>query len=92
MATRSQKGWGGRRRFLFRRRKYCKFCESKTKWIDHKDVKVGMPVKLSIENVDEELKLPLFRPVNEISIMVPLVNRCSGDLRMVFIIGLSTHR
>jgi uncharacterized OB-fold protein len=30
--------------------------------IDHKDVKIGMPVKLSIENVDEELKLPLFRP------------------------------
>lgn len=30
---------GGRRRFLFRRRKYCKFCEAKVKWIDHKDVK-----------------------------------------------------
>ena len=29
----------GRRRFLFRRRKYCKFCEAKTKWIDHKDMK-----------------------------------------------------
>ena len=23
---------------------------------------IGMPVKLSIENVDEEMKLPLFRP------------------------------
>jgi uncharacterized OB-fold protein/acyl dehydratase len=32
--------------------------------IDHKNVKIGMPVKLSIENVDEELKLPLFRPAN----------------------------
>ena len=30
---------GGRRRFLFRRRKYCKFCEEKSKWIDHKDLK-----------------------------------------------------
>ena len=35
-----QRGGGfGRRRFLFRRRKYCKFCEAKTKWIDHKDMK-----------------------------------------------------
>ena len=32
-------GGGARRRFLFRRRKYCKFCESKAKWIDHKDMK-----------------------------------------------------
>jgi small subunit ribosomal protein S18 len=24
---------------LFRRRKYCKFCELKAEWIDHKDVK-----------------------------------------------------
>jgi small subunit ribosomal protein S18 len=40
MATRSRGKWGGgRRRFLFRRRKYCKFCEAKAKWIDHKDVK-----------------------------------------------------
>jgi small subunit ribosomal protein S18 len=39
MAMKSRGGWGGRRRFLFRRRKYCKFCESKAKWIDHKDVK-----------------------------------------------------
>jgi small subunit ribosomal protein S18 len=30
---------GGRRRFLFRRRKYCKFCENKTRWIDYKDIK-----------------------------------------------------
>jgi len=30
---------GGRQRFLFRRRKYCKFCELKTEWIDHKDLK-----------------------------------------------------
>ena len=30
---------GPRRRFLFRRRKYCKFCESKAEWIDHKDLK-----------------------------------------------------
>ena len=29
----------GRRRFLFRRKKYCKFCEAKSKWIDHKDLK-----------------------------------------------------
>jgi len=26
------------------------------------DVKIGMPVALSIENVDEEMKLPMFRP------------------------------
>jgi uncharacterized OB-fold protein len=32
--------------------------------IDPKDVKMGMPVKLSIENVDETLKLPLFRPAS----------------------------
>jgi len=32
--------------------------------IDSQDVKIGMPVKLSIENVDEELKLPLFRPAS----------------------------
>lgn len=31
--------FGGRRRFLFRRRKYCKFCESKAKYIDYKDLK-----------------------------------------------------
>ena len=33
---------GGRRRgrrFLFRRRKYCKFCEAKVRWIDYKDIK-----------------------------------------------------
>jgi len=30
---------GGRRRFLFRRRKYCKFCEDKATWIDYKDVR-----------------------------------------------------
>ena len=30
---------GGRRRLLFRRRKYCKFCEMKTTYIDYKDVK-----------------------------------------------------
>jgi len=38
--TRTRGGHSGeRRRFLFRRRKYCKFCEMKTKWIDHKDIK-----------------------------------------------------
>ena len=37
MATRPSHG--GRRRFLFRRRKYCKFCEMKSRWIDHKDLK-----------------------------------------------------
>ena len=31
--------FGGRKRFLFRRRKYCKFCELKSNYIDHKDVK-----------------------------------------------------
>ena len=30
---------GGRRRFLFRRRKYCKFCEDKARWIDYKDLR-----------------------------------------------------
>ena len=29
-----------------------------------KDVKIGMPVEVSIENVDDELKLPLFRPAS----------------------------
>ena len=32
--------------------------------IDPKDVKMGMPVKVSIESVDETLKLPLFRPAS----------------------------
>lgn len=32
-------GRGGRPRFLFRRRKYCRFCEIKAEWIDHKDLK-----------------------------------------------------
>ena len=40
MQRRGRGGGGpGRRRFLFRRRKYCKFCESKAQWIDHKDMK-----------------------------------------------------
>ena len=26
------------------------------------DARIGMPVELAIENVDEELKLPLFKP------------------------------
>ena len=32
--------------------------------IEPADVKIGMAVKLSIENVDDELKLPLFRPAS----------------------------
>jgi uncharacterized OB-fold protein len=32
--------------------------------IEPQDVEIGMPVKVSIENVDEELKLPLFRPAS----------------------------
>ena len=32
--------------------------------IEPADVEVGMAVKLSIENVDDELKLPLFRPAS----------------------------
>jgi small subunit ribosomal protein S18 len=31
--------FGGRRQFLFRRRKYCKFCEAKATYIDYKDLK-----------------------------------------------------
>ena len=31
---------------------------------DPEEVHIGMPVQASIENVDEELKLPLFRPVS----------------------------
>ncbi len=41
--TEAAKGLRGRgpfpRRFLFRRRKYCKFCEAKVRWIDYKDVR-----------------------------------------------------
>jgi small subunit ribosomal protein S18 len=33
------RGPGSRRKFLFRRRKYCKFCEGKARYIDYKDVK-----------------------------------------------------
>ena len=32
--------------------------------IEPERVEIGMPVKLSIEAVDEELKLPLFRPAS----------------------------
>ena len=32
--------------------------------IEPDKVEIGMPVKVSIENVDEELKLPLFRPAS----------------------------
>ena len=32
--------------------------------IEPADVKIGMAVRLSIENVDDELKLPLFRPAS----------------------------
>jgi len=31
---------GGRQRFVFRRRKYCKFCEEKFNYIDFKDVRL----------------------------------------------------
>ena len=31
---------GGRKRFLFRRRKFCKFCEEKVNYIDFKDVRL----------------------------------------------------
>ena len=30
---------GGKRRYLFRRRKFCKFCDEKVKYIDFKDVR-----------------------------------------------------
>lgn len=43
MAMRGRSSSGGKRggkpRMLFRRRKYCKFCEAKAEWIDYKDVK-----------------------------------------------------
>jgi uncharacterized OB-fold protein len=32
--------------------------------IDPEDVKIGMPVRVTIESVDETLKLPLFRPAS----------------------------
>ena len=32
--------------------------------IEPADVKIGMPVEVSIENADEELKLPFFRPAS----------------------------
>ena len=35
----SGSGGSNGKRFLFRRRKYCKFCEQKVQWIDHKDLK-----------------------------------------------------
>ena len=30
---------GGKRRYLFRRRKFCKFCDEKVKYIDFKDIR-----------------------------------------------------
>jgi small subunit ribosomal protein S18 len=38
-AAAARGGRPGRPRFLFRRRKYCKFCEQKAEWIDYKDIK-----------------------------------------------------
>ena len=35
----SSRGRTGKPRFLFRRRKYCKFCEQKAEWIDYKDIR-----------------------------------------------------
>jgi small subunit ribosomal protein S18 len=35
----AQRGRGRGRRFLFRRRKFCKFCESKVDVIDYKDLR-----------------------------------------------------
>ncbi len=32
--------------------------------VNPEDVKIGMPVVVSIEDVDDELKLPLFRPAS----------------------------
>jgi small subunit ribosomal protein S18 len=32
-------GKGGAKKFLFRRRKFCKFCDEKIPFIDYKDVK-----------------------------------------------------
>jgi small subunit ribosomal protein S18 len=39
LKTKGKRQGGARKRFLFRRRKYCKFCETKAQWIDHKDLK-----------------------------------------------------
>ena len=36
-------GGGGGGRFSFRRRKYCKFCEEKTTYIDYKDAELLAP-------------------------------------------------
>lgn len=40
----ARRGRGGRRpfrkRFLFRKKKYCKFCDEKIKFIDYKDVRL----------------------------------------------------
>ena len=35
----ASRGRGSKPRFLFRRRKYCKFCELKAEWIDYKDIR-----------------------------------------------------
>ena len=39
-AARGRPRGGGRKRFLFRRRKFCKFCEEKVSYIDFKDVRL----------------------------------------------------
>jgi len=35
-----KKGGRAKSRFLFRRRKFCKFCEEKVEYIDYKDVRL----------------------------------------------------
>ncbi len=39
-AGRGARGGGGRQRFVFRRRKFCKFCDEKIEYIDFKDVRL----------------------------------------------------
>ena len=38
----AKKKKGGRGKFLFRRRKFCKFCDEKIDWIDYRDARLLM--------------------------------------------------
>jgi len=36
----SRKGGGFKKKFVFKRRKFCKFCDEKVEYIDYKDVRL----------------------------------------------------
>jgi len=42
MSAPAKKKKGARSKFLFRRRKFCKFCDEKVDWVDYRDARLLM--------------------------------------------------